>query len=110
MIVNVGAIESIRPFDPFPFPFLTMTVSLEAIFLALFVLASQNRLGKQADKRGHLDLQINPLAEQEMRAVPPRAGPVRDLVCEAHGSWGTGLRPFVTLGEHSGRANRPDFS
>ena len=38
-------------FDPFPFPFLTMTVSLEAIFLALFVLASQNRLARQADKR-----------------------------------------------------------
>ena len=29
---NVGAIRGIRPFDPFPFPFLTMTVSLEAIF------------------------------------------------------------------------------
>jgi hypothetical protein len=41
----------IRPFDPFPFPFLTMTVSLEAIFLALFVLASQNRLTRQADKQ-----------------------------------------------------------
>jgi|SRR5688500_6815982 uncharacterized membrane protein len=41
--VNAGAVRGIRPFDPFPFPFLTMTVSLEAIFLALFVLASQNR-------------------------------------------------------------------
>jgi uncharacterized membrane protein len=42
--VNVGLIRAIRPFDPFPFPFLTMTVSLEAIFLALFVLASQTDL------------------------------------------------------------------
>ena len=39
--VNAGMIHGLRPFDPFPFPFLTMTVSLEAIFLALFVLASQ---------------------------------------------------------------------
>ena len=46
-----------------------MTVSLEAIFLALFVLASQNRLGRQADKRAHLDLQIDLLAEREMTAV-----------------------------------------
>src|ERR1700704_1957978 len=60
---------SIRPFDPFPFPFLTMTVSLEAIFLALFVLASQNTLTGQADKRSHLDLQIDLLAEREMTAV-----------------------------------------
>jgi uncharacterized membrane protein len=46
-----------------------MTVSLEAIFLALFVLASQNRLARQADKRGHLDLQVDLLAEREMTAV-----------------------------------------
>ena len=49
--VNAGAVRGIRPFDPFPFPFLTMTVSLEAIFLALFVLVSQNRLTRQADKQ-----------------------------------------------------------
>jgi uncharacterized membrane protein len=69
IIVNVGVISRIQPFDPFPFPFLTMTVSLEAIFLALFVLASQNRLARQADKRSHLDLQIDLLAEREMTAV-----------------------------------------
>ena len=69
VIVNAGVIRGIRPFDRFPFPFLTMTVSLEAIFLALFVLASQNRLAHQADKRSHLDLQIDLLAEREMTAV-----------------------------------------
>lgn len=66
---NVGLLPGVTPFDPFPFPFLTMTVSLEAIFLALFVLASQNRLARQSDKRSHLDLQVNLLAEQEMTAV-----------------------------------------
>ena len=69
IIINGGAIRGIHPFDAFPFPFLTMTVSLEAIFLALFVLASQNRLARQADKRSHLDLQIDLLAEREMTAV-----------------------------------------
>jgi len=59
----------IRPFDPVSFSVLTMTVSLEAIFLALFVLASQNRLSRQADKRSHLDLQIDLIAEREMTAV-----------------------------------------
>jgi uncharacterized membrane protein len=54
------------PFDPFPFSLLTSIVSLEAIFLTLFVLASQNRLTIEADKRAHLDLQVNLLAEQEM--------------------------------------------
>jgi uncharacterized membrane protein len=59
----------VKAFDPFPFQLLTMIVSLEAIFLALFVLATQNRLGKQADLRANLDLQIDLLAEREMTAV-----------------------------------------
>ena len=67
--VNVHAVPGVRPFDPFPFPMLTTLVSLEAIFLALFVLASQNRLTTQGDRRAHLDLQINLLAEREMTAV-----------------------------------------
>ena len=66
---NVGLIPGVRPFDPFPFPLLTMTLSLEAIFLAWFVLASQNRLARQSDKRSHLNLQIDLLAEREMTAV-----------------------------------------
>ena len=53
-------------FDPFPFSFLTMVVSLEAIFLAIFVLISQNRMARLADHRAHLDLQINLRAEQEI--------------------------------------------
>jgi uncharacterized membrane protein len=67
--VNLGLIPGVRPFDPLPFPFLTLTVSLEAIFLALFVLASQNRLARQSDKRSHVDLQVDLLAEREMTAV-----------------------------------------
>jgi len=66
---NAGVLHSVKALDPFPFPFLTMAVSLEAIFLALFVLASQNRLARQSDKRSHLDLQIDLLAEREMTAV-----------------------------------------
>jgi uncharacterized membrane protein len=57
------------PFDPFPVSLLTSIDSLEAIFLTLFVLASQNRLTIEADKRANLDLQINLLAEQEMTLV-----------------------------------------
>ena len=51
LLVNAGVIPGLPVFDPFPFQFLTLAVSLEAIFLALFVLASQNRLAEQADKR-----------------------------------------------------------
>jgi uncharacterized membrane protein len=53
------------PFDSFPYSLLTMIVSLESIFLSLFILMSQNRSSLQADQRNHLDLQINLLAEDE---------------------------------------------
>lgn len=51
--------------DPYPFTFLTMVVSLEAIFLSTFVLISQNEEAHLAERRNTLDLQINLLAEQE---------------------------------------------
>lgn len=69
VLANLEFIPGIAPFDPFPFPLLTMTVSLEAIFLSLFVLASQTSLSRQSDKRAHLDLQIDLLAEREMTMV-----------------------------------------
>ena len=67
--INTGFVPGIKPFDPFPFSFLNMLMALEAIFLALFVLESQNRLAKQSEQRSHLDLQINLLAEREMTAA-----------------------------------------
>ena len=68
-------------FDPFPFPFLTLIVSLEAIFLSLFILMSQNRSGLQADQRNHLDLQINLLAEDENTKMIQ----MLQAICKHHG-------------------------
>lgn len=69
------------PFDPFPYNILASITSIEAIFLALFVMASQNRLTQESEKRAHLDLQINLLAEKEMTIV---LGMLREL-CEHAG-------------------------
>jgi uncharacterized membrane protein len=65
--LNEGLLESfgLRPFDEFPFGLLTMIVSLEAIFLATFVLISQNRMTRASEKRAELELQVNMLAEQK---------------------------------------------
>ena len=52
-------------FDAYPFTFLTLCVSLEAIFLSSFILISQNYEMRISDRRNRLDLQINLLAEQE---------------------------------------------
>ncbi len=52
-------------FDPYPFTFLTMTVSLESILLSGILLINQKVAGTRADRRHQLDLQVNLLAEQE---------------------------------------------
>ena len=56
----------LRPFDPFPFGLLTMVVSLEAIFLSIFVLLSQRRESAIADLREELTLQVNLRIEEEV--------------------------------------------
>ncbi|WP_437301527.1 DUF1003 domain-containing protein [Sorangium sp. So ce426] len=66
ILVNLGVVPWIQPFDPFPFVMLAMIASVEAIFLSTFVLISQNRMQALADKRADLDLQINLLAEHEV--------------------------------------------
>lgn len=69
MVINLGYIPWIRPFDPYPFGLLTMIVSLEAIFLSIIVLISQNREAKTDILREEVDLQINTLAEEEITEI-----------------------------------------
>lgn len=53
-------------FDPFPFGLLTMMVSLEAIFLSIFVLMSQGRESRIGELREELTLQVNLRIEEEV--------------------------------------------
>jgi uncharacterized membrane protein len=63
--IGYNALPWFQHFDPYPFTFLTLVVSLEAIFLSTFILISQNYDMRISERRNQLDLQINLLAEQE---------------------------------------------
>jgi len=63
--VNVGFVPGVARFDP-TFVILATAASVEAIFLSTFVLISQNRAARAADRRAALDLQINLLTEHEV--------------------------------------------
>jgi uncharacterized membrane protein len=52
IIANLNWIPEIRAFDPFPFGVLTLIVSTEGVFLAIFILISQNRMSRQAGQAG----------------------------------------------------------
>ena len=46
---------------------------MEGVLLETFVLIKQNRMSYLSDRRAHLDLQVNLLAESEvtLRSLPP---------------------------------------
>jgi uncharacterized membrane protein len=53
-------------FDPYPYGMLTTIVSLEAIFLSIFVLMTQSRESKIGELREELTLQVNLRMEEEI--------------------------------------------
>ena len=66
--VNLGWVPGMPRFDP-TFVVLAMEASVEAIFLSTFVLITQNRMAREAERRADLDLHINLLAEHELTKV-----------------------------------------
>ncbi len=66
VLINAGLVPALSRFDPYPYQLLCMIVSLEGVLLSTFVLIKQNRMTLSADRRGHLDLQINLLTEKEV--------------------------------------------
>ena len=77
ILLNTGRF-GVRPFDPFPYGLLTMIVSLEAIFLATFVLISQNRLSQEAEHRADLAMHIGLLTEHELTRVLQMLDTIQD--------------------------------
>lgn len=68
--VNTGnSLFGISNFDPYPFSFLTMVVSLEAIFLSTFILVAQNLQSKKSELRAELDYQTNLKAEKGVAEI-----------------------------------------
>ncbi len=70
-----------KPLDPFPFTFLTMIVSLEAIFLSAFILMSENRQGRLADRRSRVNLEVDMIAEREITKL-------MELITDIHSQLG----------------------
>ncbi len=68
-------------YDPYPFQFLTMAVSLEAIFLSIFVLISQNRQAAKDRIKADLDYQVNVKTELEMSTMSEH---IRDIEQKLH--------------------------
>ena len=66
ILVNTMHVGRIPHFDAVPFPLLDILVSMEAIFLASFILMRQQRMGRRSDERDQLILQVLLLTEKEI--------------------------------------------
>jgi uncharacterized membrane protein len=69
--------------DVFPFQFLTMAVSLEAIFLSTFVMIGQNRQAKMAEVKASHDFIEQ---EQELKTNTELTRAIHALAVEIHAS------------------------
>lgn len=66
ILINLEGLPGIPVFDPYPFGLLTMVVSLEAIFLSIFVLLAQNLQAAKDRLRGDIEYEVNLKAELEI--------------------------------------------
>ena len=79
--MNLGFLP-IPQFDPFPFGLLTMIVSLEAIFLSIFVLISQNRQSEKDRVRSNIDYEVNVKAEMEIAQLHDKTDRLKERMLE----------------------------
>jgi uncharacterized membrane protein len=81
IIINTFDV-GIRQFDPYPFGLLTMIVSLEAIFLSIFVLISQNRQSEKDRVRSNIDYEVNVKAEMEIAQLHDKTDRLNERMLE----------------------------
>jgi uncharacterized membrane protein len=72
VLAAAGFLPARLGFDPYPFGLLTLIVSLEAIFLSIFVLVSQNRQAERDRIRTDVDHQVNVKAHLEIMGIGQR--------------------------------------
>ena len=72
IVINVELIPGIAAFDPYPFGFLTMSVSLEAIFLSIVVLLAQNLNSAKERVRNDIEYEVNLKAERKVTELHRR--------------------------------------
>ncbi len=69
VVINLGLVPGIAPFDKPPFNLLTFLVGVESIFLLTFVLMRENRMRRQSELRAELELQVNLLADNKASEI-----------------------------------------
>lgn len=67
--IMINVMMAADGWDPYPFIFLTLIVSLEAIFLSTFVLMAQNRESRENEIRDALDYEVDTKAAEDIKEI-----------------------------------------
>ncbi|QAY78215.1 DUF1003 domain-containing protein [Sphingosinicella sp. BN140058] len=78
---GINALLLTRPFDPYPFIFLNLLLSMLAAIQAPVIMMSQNRMAESDRKQARRDFEINLKAEFEILALHAKL----DLLLQANG-------------------------
>ncbi len=99
--MNVG----LPKFDPYPYGLLTMIVSLEAIFLSIFVLISQNRQAEKDRVRSNIDYEVNVKAEMEVAQLHDKTERLNERMLESFARLERKIDERISAGKASGGAD-----
>jgi uncharacterized membrane protein len=72
------AVWILTPIEPFPYGLLTMTVSLEAIFLTTLIMMSENRQADRDRTQAEADYETNVKAKEEIEELQTRLARIED--------------------------------
>jgi CRP/FNR family cyclic AMP-dependent transcriptional regulator len=89
VVAAAGWLPTVLGFDPYPFGLLTLIVSLEAIFLSIFVLVSQNRQSERDRIRTDLDYQVNVKTHLEIMGIVDRLERIETAVSGGNAGGGS---------------------
>jgi uncharacterized membrane protein len=78
IVLNIDLFR-LPAFDPSPYPLLGLICTIECVVLTAIVVMKQNRMALIADRREHLDLQVNLLTEREVTQMIR----MQRMICEA---------------------------
>jgi uncharacterized membrane protein len=76
IIINLGLIPGINPFDLYPFVWLITLVQLFSIVLSITILISQNQETRINEVRQQMDFEINVRAEHEITKILQMIGEI----------------------------------
>jgi len=80
ILLNVWALASagLKPFDPYPFIFLNLMLSMLAAIQAPIIMMSQNRQAEKDREAARHDYEVNLKAELEIMALHEKVDALRD--------------------------------